>query len=101
MKTLWDEIADLEGKASKGDVKAGISAILKLLSAGSVVYFVLKGILLGLFVFAPWTIPFITPAVMVQLTGAVLRTYSELPQNQRRTIAAAIGWLNGRISVHD
>jgi hypothetical protein len=101
MKTFWQEIADLEGKASKGDIKAGIAAILKLRSAGSVGYLTLKGIAIGVVTLTPWLIPFITPAVTVQILGIVLRTYAELPQEQRRIIAIAIGWLNGRISIHE
>lgn len=104
IRTLEDEISALCGKAKRGDVMAGISVILKLCAVTKVAIFV-TGTLLTLkatiLVAAPWAAPLLGSAILGMILSVVIQSYANLAPHERQVVAAAVGWMQGRVRLEE
>jgi hypothetical protein len=102
--SLQDDLNRASKNASRGDVYAGICLIIELVSAavvGAKLWAILLAAKAALVAVAPWTAPIITPTMVGILMKQLANGYASMDSEKRQVIAAALGWLTGRVKLVD
>lgn len=98
MGTFQQDMDALGDRASKGDVKAGIKMIMGLVAAGTFAggaFYAVLAAKAAIVAVAPWSAPFIAPAMLAMLTRQIIAAWADLDTDQRRLVGIALKWLTG------